>query len=443
MKLLMRGVFWFGLYVFLVTFPLVVAAVVVPRGGSISFLVNLADGLGYLALAMMALELALVSRMDQASGAFGQDALLQFHRGMGLGALGLVLLHPLLLVSSRAYPIAVLGLGVAIPLPIRLGTFAALTALLLVATSLLRKRFKVSYEAWRLLHGIFAVLILLLVALHVSGVGRFQAALPMRLLGVGYLAIFLGVFLRYRLVRPLLLWRRPWEVVENRAELGGARTIRVRPVGHAGFAFQPGQFAWVNLGRTPFHLEQHPISMSSDGDVAPGGDIAFTIRALGDWSGEAVPKLKPGQRVWIDGPYGTFSMDREEGAGYLFIAGGVGITPIVSMLETMASRGDSRPVVLFYGAKTAADLTLRATLEALTPRLDLKVVYVLEHPAADWAGEHGFINTELLRRHLPKNLVHFQCFVCGPPVLMDLMEVDLPSLGVPVDRVHAERFDMV
>jgi predicted ferric reductase len=439
----MRGVFWFGLYVFLVTFPLVVAAVVVPRGGSVSFLVNLADGLGYLALAMMALELALVSRMDQASGAFGQDALLQFHRGMGLGAVGLVLLHPLLLLSSRAYPVAQLGLGAAVPLSIRLGTFGALTSLLLVGTSLLRKRFKVSYEAWRLLHGILAVVILLLVALHVSGVGRFQAALPMRILGAGYLAIFIGVFLRYRLLRPLLLWRRPWEVVENRAELGGARTIRICPVGHAGFAFQPGQFAWVNLGRTPFHLEQHPISMSSDGDVAPGGDIAFTIRALGDWSGEAVPKLSVGQRVWIDGPYGTFSMDREEGAGYVFIAGGVGITPIVSMLETMASRGDSRPVVLVYGAKTAADLTLRAAIEALTPRLDLKVVYVLEHPGADWAGERGFINTELLRRHLPKNFVHFQCFVCGPPVLMDLMEVDLPSLGLPMDRLHAERFDMV
>jgi len=443
MKLLMRGIFWFGLYVFLVTFPLVVAAVVVPRGGSVSFLVNLADGLGYLALAMMALELALVSRMDQASGAFGQDALLQFHRGMGLGAVALVLLHPLLLLSSRAYPAAVLGLGAAIPLPIRLGTFAALTALLMVATSLLRKRFKVSYEAWRLLHGSFAVVILLLVALHVSGVGRFQAALPMRMLGAGYLAIFLGVFLRYRLVRPLLLWSRPWEVVENRPELGGARTIRVHPVGHVGFAFQPGQFAWVNLGRTPFHLEQHPISMSSDGDVAPGGDIAFTIRALGDWSAEAVPKLSPGQRVWIDGPYGTFSMDREEGAGYVFVAGGVGITPIVSMLETMASREDSRPVVLFYGAKTLEDLTLRSSLEALVARLDLTMVFVIEHPGPAWTGEHGFINTELLRRHLPKNFVHFQFFVCGPPVLMDLMEAELPSLGVPVDRLHAERFDMV
>jgi predicted ferric reductase len=262
-------------------------------------------------------------------------------------------------------------------------------------------------------------------------------------LGLAYLALFLGVFLRYRLVRPLELWRRPWEVLENRAELGGARTIRVRPVGHPGFSFLPGQFAWVNLGRTPFHLEQHPISMSSGGDVPPGGELAFTIRALGDWSGEAIPQLRPEQRVWIDGPYGTFSMDRDEGPGYAFIAGGVGITPIAAMLETMASREDLRPVVLFYGTRSVADLTLRATLEALAPRLTLKLVYVIEHPPPDWTGEGGFINTELLRRHLPKQFLHFQYFICGPPALMDILEVELPSLGIPADRIHAERFDMV
>jgi predicted ferric reductase len=217
----------------------------------------------------------------------------------------------------------------------------------------------------------------------------------------------------------------------------------VRPVGHAGFSFQPGQFAWVNLGATPFHLEQHPISMSSGGDVAPGGEIAFTIRALGDWSGEAVPKLGPGRRVWIDGPYGTFSTDREEGEGYAFIAGGVGITPFVSMLATMASRADIRPVTLFYGARTEEDLTLRAAIESLAPQLTLEVVYVIEHATPGWAGEHGFINTDILRRHLPKTFIHFQYFVCGPPALMDVMELDLTSMGVPADRIHAERFEMV
>ena len=97
----------------------------------------------------------------------------------------------------------------------------------------------------------------------------------------------------------------------------------------------------------------------------PGGEIAFTIRNLGDWSGKRVPALRPGARAWIDGPYGAFSIDRDEGPGFVLVAGGVGITPMVAILSTMASRGDVRPVLLFYGARAEEDLTLRSTVEAL------------------------------------------------------------------------------
>ena len=443
MTLIVRGIFWFGLYAFLVTFPLLAAVLAAPRGGSSSFLANVGVGAGYLALAMMALEMALVARVRAAASAFGQDALLQFHRGMGIGALTLLLLHPVLLVASGAYPAAILGWGSAVPLAIRLGSLAALCAIGIVATSLLRKRLRTPYEAWQVVHGVLAVTAVVVATWHASRVGRMAEAPAMRAVAVGYVVIFVGVFLRYRLIRPLRLLRKPWEVVSNVGELGDARTIRLRPVGHPGFSFEPGQFAWINLGTTPFHLEQHPISIASDGDVAPGGEIAFTIRNLGDWSGKRVPELRPGARAWIDGPYGAFSIDRDEGPGFVLVAGGVGITPMVAILSTMASRGDVRPVLLFYGARAEEDLTLRSTVEALGPRLALRVVYVLEHPPEGWQGEKGFIGADVLRRHLPPQYRRFQFFTCGPPPLMDAMERALPSLGVPPERIHAERFDMV
>ena len=62
------------------------------------------------------------------------------------------------------------------------------------------------------------------------------------------------------------------------------------------------------IGRTPFGFGQHPISMSSAADVEPGGTVAFTVKNLGDWSGEVVPKLSPGDTLWIDGPYGVLSI---------------------------------------------------------------------------------------------------------------------------------------
>ncbi|HET8723818.1 MAG TPA: ferric reductase-like transmembrane domain-containing protein [Anaeromyxobacteraceae bacterium] len=443
MTLIVRGIFWFGLYVFLVTFPLLAAVLAAPRGGAPSHLANAGVAAGYLALAMMALEMALVARVRAAASAFGQDALLQFHRGMGVGALVLLLLHPALLVGSGAYPVAILGLGAGVPWAIRLGTVAALCALVVVTTSLLRRRLGTPYETWQVLHGVLAVAAVVAAAWHASRVGRLAQVPALRAVGAAYVVIFLGVFVRYRLVRPLRLLRRPWEVVSNAAERGDARTIVVRPVGHPGFSFEPGQFAWINLGRTPFHLEQHPMSMVSGGDVPPGGEIAFTIRNLGDWSGRLVPSLRPGARAWIDGPYGAFSIDRHEGPGFVLVAGGIGVTPMVSFLRTMASRGDARPVLLVLAAHSEKDLTLREALDALAPRLALRTVLVLERPGPGWAGETGLVDADLLRRHLPPGYRRFQFFTCGPPPLMDAMERALPLLGVAPERIHAERFDMV
>ena len=138
-------------------------------------------------------------------------------------------------------------------------------------------------------------------------------------------------------------------------------------------------------------------------------------------------------------------MDREEGAGYGLIGGGVGITPLHAMVLAMEERGDVRPVVLFYGANDENDLTFNDELTELDARMDnLTVVRVLARPSDGWTGERGFINADVLRRHLPEKLpAHFQYFICGPTPLMDAMEKALPEIGVSFDRIHTERFDMV
>ena len=443
---MIRGVFWFGLYTFLILFPLVVGAVFINPADSPFFLVNLAAAFGYIGLAIMAAELALVSRFDSAASAFGEDSLLQFHRLIGITALAMVSVHPLLLIATPGYTAAILAPLGGTPWPVWMGSVAFVCVLLVVGLSVMRRRMNTAYELWQGTHGVLSMALIATAGLHIAAVGRFSALPVMRVLWVVYVAAFVGMFLRYRLVRPLQLRRKPWEVVENREEIGGARTVVVRPVGHGGFTFEPGQFGWVGFGRSTFGLNQHPICFSSNGDIpAPTGDIAFTIKNLGDWSGEVVPALRPGDRAWVDGPHGVFTMDREEGAGYGLVGGGVGITPVYSMLLAMEQRGDVRPVVLFYGANTESDLIFDAELTALEQRMDnLRVVRVLARPSTEWTGESGFITADVLRRYLPSPLLkHFQYFVCGPNPLMDSMETALPSIGIPADRVHTERFDMV
>jgi predicted ferric reductase len=269
----------------------------------------------------------------------------------------------------------------------------------------------------------------------------------MNVLWACYLLLLLGMFANYRVVLPLRLMRKPWRVVENRPEASDARTLRLEPVGHPGWrgGFEAGQFAWVHLSRSPFGYDQHPISLSSSGDrAAETGEIAFTIKNLGNWSGQVVPNVRAGDRVWVDGPYGVFTLDREQGPGYVLLAGGVGITPLRSMLETMAEREDVRPVVLFYGARAVDDLTFGDELRALQGRMNLKVVFVVQEPPPGWDGETGRISADHLRKHLPpKQYRRWQYFVCGPGPMMDAMEDLLPGLGVPPERIHTERFDMV
>jgi predicted ferric reductase len=237
--------------------------------------------------------------------------------------------------------------------------------------------------------------------------------------------------------------RHPWEVVRNIPNPGESHTLVLRPVGHEGITFQPGQFAWLMTGRSPFHIDQHPISFSSCASDLPGQQVAFTVKSLGDWSDTVIPALTPGRRLWLDGPYGVFSPDREQGPGYVLIGGGVGITPLHSMCLTLAEREDTRPVLLFYCNRDAESLTFRRHFDELESRMNIKVIYVLEHPPAVWDGESGFVSAEILSRYLPKQYKRFQYFVCGPTPMMDAVENILPPLGVPPELIHTERFDMV
>ncbi len=443
MKYIVRGAFWVSSYVFLILFPLIIGAVARPAGRGQGFWVELAIACGYVGLAIMAFEFALMSRVQSAAAPFGEDALQQFHTQMGYVATLFVLAHPTLLFL-KGLPLTMLN-------PFsdkhrwvwRSGAIGFWGLLMLIFLSAFRRRLKIPYEWWHLTHALIASLAVLCALIHVYMVGNDSASKAMRVLWAFYVLVLFGLAVRYRIVRPLTIWRRPWEVVENIKEHGNARTLILRPIDHDGFTFEPGQFAWLNMGKTPFHFEQHPISISTSAENGWNGEIGFTIKALGDWSDSVVPAMKPGTRMWIDGPHGVFSADREQGPGYVLIGGGIGITPLHSMCETLAMREDKRPVLLFYGSRDYDDLTFREEFEELSKKMTLKVIYVLENPGAGWTGEKGYVAADVLRRHLPRQYKRFQYFICGPTPLMDTMERVLPEIGVPPEFVHTERFDMV
>ncbi len=119
-------------------------------------------------------------------------------------------------------------------------------------------------------------------------------------------------------------------------------------------------------------MAEHPFSIASSAEHR--ATIELTIKELGDFTG-SIGAVEPGQKAHVDGPYGQFSIDRHRAASYVFIAGGVGITPIMSMLRTMADRADPRPLTLVYGASSLEEMTFREELEGLTALLALELVW--------------------------------------------------------------------
>jgi predicted ferric reductase len=422
--------------------PLVFAVIDATPGRG--FLINFSVALGFVGLAMMGLQFALVARFQSVSVPFGIDLMLQYHRQMAYVGLLFILAHPLLLFVANPEYLGLLA-PITAPWRARMAVLSTVALLALVALSVWRKRLRMSYEFWQLSHAVLAVVVVVTALAHVFLVGYYVDKPWERALWLFMSGAFVWLLVWVRVVKPLQRYGNSWRVEEVIAERGNAYTIVLKPSmrhakTHNAFAFEPGQFAWIMVGKSPFEITQHPFSISSSAERTDR--VELSIKAAGDFS-SAVGTLEPGATVYLDGPYGAFTVDRHEGPGFVFIGAGVGITPLRSMLRTLADRGDARPCYLFLGNRDWESIIFREEIEELKTRLNLTVVYVLSRPHKDWGGEKGRIDAAVLRRHLPERYERLQYFICGPEAMMDTMETCLAEIGVPEERVHAERFGMV
>jgi predicted ferric reductase len=274
---------------------------------------------------------------------------------------------------------------------------------------------------------------------HILFVDEYVSSLWKQILWGLMATAFVGLIVWVRLLKPRRALARPWRLERVTPERGDTTTLALTPPASAGFRFEPGQFGWFAIGRSPFSLTQHPFSFSSS---AEREEVELAVKALGDFT-SGVRDLEPGTTVYVDGPHGVFSIDQDEGPGFGLLAGGVGIAGLISMLRTMADRHDVRPALLFYANGDWDGVAFREELEELKDRLSLTVVHVIERPPENWTGETGYVTAEVLSRHLPPGYQRFQFFICGPDPMMDAAEAALVQLGVPPERVHTERFDMV
>lgn len=429
---------WIGVYLAFALAPLIAAlSVSTPPGNGFGWDFGVALGIG--ALGLMGAMLLLTARFRRAATPFGIDVIFFFHRQIGIAILGVVLLHPVILLILEPplwHYLKPDGPGY---MHTGLGAFVAVG--LLLGSSVARKTLRLHYDLWRKLHVVLAITALTLSVAHVAGINYYFSAPAMRALLVLLALLWIALVIYVRAIRPALLRRRPYVVESVTPERGRAWTLTLMPSGHDGFRFLPGQFAWLTIGHGPWAMKEHPFSIASS--AAQPERIAFTIKALGDFTA-GVGAIAPGQTAYVDGPYGAFSPDLTDAdGGLVLVAGGIGIAPLMGMLRTLADRGDTRPITLVYAYGDLAGLTFREELDALAARLGLRSVIVLRDPPAGWSGERGVLTPEMLLRHLPADSRRCEYYVCGPQPMVAIVETALRRAGVSLRRMHFEIFNLV
>ncbi len=418
--------------------PLIVAGAVRPETGE-KLPWELGKSCALAAVVVLALQFPLAARLRGISRHFGLDMVLRFHRSLAVFGSLLLALHPALLAiggGGRA-----LLVSPTMPWYIWLGRAALLLVLVQSATSLFRRRLGLNFERWRALHN-QATVILGLALVHSWMTGSDLRHRPMQALWLALFAAGATCYAYHKAYRPLVGRRHTYSVASLTPEARDVWTLGlVPPEGCGRPSFLPGQFHFLSLYRgDEYDGEEHPFTISSSPTGC--GEVASTIKATGDFT-RTIARTQLGTLVRVQGPFGRFSyLLHPEESDLVFIAGGIGITPLMSMLRHMRDTGADVDVLLLYGSRTEDDIAFRHEIEDIARRAPprVTVVHVLSRPGRDWGGETGRVDRSRIARWCGDDLREKAFYICGPGAMMSTLTRTLRSLRVPPVRIHSERF---
>lgn len=396
---------------------------------------------GLSGLTVLSIQFVLASRSKWVERVVGLDAVYRFHRAMAICAAILLSAHPVL-VSAGHQRWSLLTSFHQSP-RILAGKLSLLLLLMLAVVSLYRLAFRISFERWRAAHNLLAVLALLLGCSHASYVGQVSEVPAFRIVPATLLIVAACAYVYSKLIVPSRSARSPYVVLDVIPEAGDVTTLRLAPTRRSIERSLPGQFAFIRfLIGSAVPPEEHPFTISSA--PSESGILSFTIKNSGDFTA-IVKEARRGDLVAVQGPFGVFSnaMHPRE-SDLVFIAGGIGITPLMSMIRAMRAGSADTNVLLIYGNETEGEIVFREELDDIVKSgdLGLRVIHVLNRPGDDWQGERGYITRGLILRECGEDLAGKTFYVCGPVGMMDHVRRILRDLGVAKRRILWERFSL-
>lgn len=358
----------------------------------------------------------------------GLDKLYRAHRRLGKTAYMLLVGHAVLMTSSYASISLASAQSLWVP---TLGSAATYGVLTLVSLSV-----AVGLTLFgRLRHDVFVYVqrsfgfIFVIAGLHAYGMPSARAEAPLL---TGYLgalwAVGLLAFTYRSLLGRILVPRLDYDVIVVNLLDASVIEITLRPRG-AGLRFMPGQFVFVsfNDARLGRGWEFHPFSITSE---PADGQLRLVVKALGDYT-TTLRVLQPGTRARVDGPYGALSYTSVRNPRQIWIAGGIGVTPFLSMARSLAAA--NYEIDFYYCTERSAEAYFEAELFDISEHnRRLRVIPIRRDTlgfvtAADVAGAS---------RDVPSKDI----LICGPPLMIRGLRAQFRKLGVPARQLHSEEF---
>jgi len=429
------------LYVGIVIGPVVVASLLGSRTDNVLY--EMGKGFALAGFVILFLQFILAARIKWIERSFGLDILIRYHKHMAVFGVLLLLSHPVLLAAGGAGWRLIVSPD--LPWYIWVGKASLIVLLLTVLASLYQRGLKLTFEKWRFFHDISTPLILVLAFTHSWFAGDDLQLISMRTLWIIILLLAALVYAYHRFVTPQRLNSRPYRVIEVHPETENVWTVKLAPPeGDSIFSYLPGQFHFITFyRRRHLPVEEHHWTISSS--PTEKGYVSSTIKALGDFT-STMGETRVGDQAAVQGPFGRFSYAlHPEEKNLIFIAGGIGITPLMAMLRHMRDMRDKRPVLLLYGNRGEDQIVFREELSRLEEEElpSFRVVHVLSRPGRSWTGETGHVDGHKIIKYCGEDLKGKTFYICGPPPMRKAVIFRLKSLGVVDSQIRLEIFSFL
>ena len=391
------------------------------------FLIALGRLAGLLSEFLILVELLLISRFSSIEKVYGFDKLANLHKKIGLFLGIFIISHPFLLTLGYARLNNVGFLKQFLNFQTSWGdvfgaTIAFLIILLVVFVSVKAIRSKIKYEVWYFIHLPLYLAIVLAFSHQINTGDMSQGG------AIFYWYLFnivvIGVLVIWRFVKPAyLFFRHSFSIEKVVKENDNVYSVYITGKKMDQYKFSSGQYATLIFLQKKMHFH-HPFSFSNTPNRK---NLRFTIKAAGDFTSK-IDNLKIGTRVWIDGPLGVFTLKKSINKKYLFIAGGIGITPILSILKSLKDKNSG---ILFYSNKTEEEINFKKEIFAS----GIKTNYFNTN-----LGKGNRIDIQKIADLCP-DYKERDIYICGPiPMTLSLVR-SLKVTGVPIEQIHFEKFN--